>query len=81
MTKNGIPLDIPVQRKKLSNVVVQKQNDYCKFNKFATMLGFEEDCIVTVVVPVAHPEFKKLKKQGYRVLEVWDKKEVKDETA
>ncbi|QCR33152.1 hypothetical protein [Lysinibacillus sp. SGAir0095] len=81
MTKNGIPLDIPGQRKKTTKVqVVQKpRNDYNKYNTFATMSGFENRCYVTAIVPTMHPEFKVLKKQGYRVLEVWDKRKGKEE--
>lgn len=83
MTKNGIPLDIPGQRKKVGKVqVIQTpQSDYIVYNKFATMVGFEDGCTVTAIVPVAHPEFKAMKKQGYRVVEVWDKRNVKGETA
>lgn len=83
MTKNGIPIDIPgLRRNSVKAQIVQNQaNDYNAYYKFATMRGVEEGCIVTAVVPLAHPEYRIMKKQGYKVLEVWDKRNVKGETA
>lgn len=80
---NGIPVDIPRLRKKVTNIQTPKilHNDFLKFNRFATMLGYENGCSVTAVVPVAHPDYKVLKKQGFRILEVWDKCEIEEETA
>lgn len=82
MTKNGIPLDIPGQSKKLSKVQVQKpQSEFNKFYKFATMVGFEEGCHVTAVVPMGHPDFKTFLNQGYVVIDIWINRDQKEESA
>ncbi|BDH60109.1 hypothetical protein MTP04_02390 [Lysinibacillus sp. PLM2] len=78
INKNGIPLDIPGQQKKVSNIrTTQKlHNDFSEFNEYATMTGYEDGCFVTAVVPVKHPDFKKLISQGYRLVETWRKGEI-----
>lgn len=83
MTKHGIPIDIPGQRKKIGRITTSQtlHNDFNKFNKFATMVGKEGGFPVTVIVPTMHPEFKQLKLQGFKVLEIWDKRDIKEETA
>ena len=82
MTKNGIPLDIPWVRKKVSKVqVVQQRNDFDKFTKFATMVGYEEGCRVTAVVPMGHEDFKTFLAQGYKVIDVWSNRQREGETA
>ena len=82
MTKNGIPLDIPGQRKKLTKVkVVQSRNDFNNFTKFATMVGFEDGCYVTAVVPMGHPDFKTFLAQGYKVIDIWNTRDGKGESA
>jgi len=82
MTKNGIPLDIPGQRKKVSKIQVAKQrNDFNKFTKFATMVGFEDGCYVTAVVPMGHEDFKSFLAEGYKVIDVWNTRDGKGETA
>lgn len=82
MTKHGIPIDFPGQRK-VTKVQTTKilHNDFQKFNKFATMTGFDQGHPVTIIVPKVHPEFEALKKQGYKVIEIWDKRDVREETA
>ena len=82
MTKNGIPLHIPGQHKKVAKVqVVQKRNDFNEFTKFATMVGFEDGCRVAAVVPMGHPEFKEYLAQGYKVIDVWSDRQSEGESA
>lgn len=83
VNSNGIQVDIPWLRKQVTKIQTPKilHNDFQKFNQFVTMVGSENGCSVTAVVPVAHPDYKVLKKQGYRILEVWDKREIEEETA
>ena len=82
MTKNGIPLHIPGQHKKVAKVQVQKpHNDFNKFTKFATMSGREDGCYVTVIVPMGHLEFKEYLAQGFKVIDIWSKQNTKGETA
>lgn len=75
MTKHGIPIDFPGQRKVTKVQTIQKPNDYQRFKKFATMIGVEEGCFVTAIVPMGHADFRRMKRQGYKVAEVWEKGE------
>lgn len=74
--RNGIPVDVPHLRKK-QKVTVSKvlHPDFNKYKTFATMYGLEDGFKVIVVVPIKHPDFKALKKQGYRILEIWERKQ------
>jgi hypothetical protein len=78
MTKNGIPVDMPWQRKKTAKISTSKHlhNDFNKFNKYATMVGFEDGYAVTVVVPMGHKDFKLLQRQGFKIVDVWEKREI-----
>ncbi|WP_400194646.1 hypothetical protein [Lysinibacillus telephonicus] len=77
MTKNGIPIDIPSQRKKAPTTKkFNAHKDFYKFKRFATMVGYEDGCNVIATVPMGHPEFKALLKQGYRVIDIWDRRDI-----
>lgn len=76
--KNGIPVDIPHKRQRLLTGIKRSNgkrthvhSDYDKYNTFATMYKPSER--VWAMVPVAHPDFKELKKQGFKKIEVWKK--------
>jgi hypothetical protein len=74
---NGIPVDIPGQRKKVAKIQTTKklQNDFNQFTKFATMAGVEDGCKVTVIVPMGHKDFKTLLAQGFKVIDVWNRRD------
>lgn len=74
--RNGIPIDIPSARKSVPKVKTHKQAEYTKYKTFATMFKKENDQRIWATVPIAHPDFKSLKKEGFKIIEVWDKREV-----
>lgn len=74
--RNGIPIDIPGARKSVPKVKVQKPNEYNQYNVYVTMFKFEDGIKIWTMVPFMHPDFKKLRKEGYRITEKWDKREV-----
>ena len=74
--RNGIPIDIPSARKSVPKVKVQKPSEYNQYNVYVTMFKREGDQNVWTMVPLMHPDFKALKKEGYRITEKWDKREV-----
>lgn len=76
LNKNGIMVDIPGLRKRTTKIIQKPRNDFTRYKTFATMIGYENGCNVTATVPVAHDDFKKLKQQGYKVVEVWEKGEI-----
>ncbi|RUL56485.1 hypothetical protein [Lysinibacillus antri] len=75
--RNGIPLDVPRQRKKVTKIQITKnlQNDFNQFTKFVTMQGKEDGHVVTVIVPKAHPEYQELRAKKFRKIEEWDWRE------
>ncbi len=73
--RNGIPIDIPSAHKKAPRVKTQKPAEYNKYKTFATMFKIEHEQRIWATVPVAHPDFKSLKKEGFKIIEVWDKRE------
>jgi len=75
-SRNGIPIDIPSARKQAPKVKVQKSAEYNKYKTFATMFKKENDQRIWATVPIAHPDFKLLKREGFKIIEVWDKREV-----
>ena len=74
--RNGIPIDIPGARKPVPKVKVRKPTEYNKYKTYATMFKNENGQRTWATVPVAHPDFKALKKEKFEVVEVWDKREV-----
>lgn len=74
--RNGIPIDIPGACKQIPKVKVQKPTEYRQYNVYVTMFKFEDGHNIWTIVPMAHPDFKELKKAGYRITEKWDKREV-----
>lgn len=72
MTKHGIPVYVP---KKKQRVRLKLNQDYNKHNRFATMLGYEAGMVVVKMVPVLHKDYKKLKRQKFRVIDIWNKEE------
>ncbi|MEA0564998.1 hypothetical protein [Lysinibacillus irui] len=74
--RNGIPIDIPSARKSVPKVKVQKPNEYNQYNVYVTMFKHEDGQNIWTMVPLMHPDFKALKKEGYRITEKWDKREV-----
>lgn len=75
-SRNGIPIDIPATRKQAPKVKMQKPAEYNKYKTFATMFKIEHEQRIWATVPVAHPDFKALKKEGFQIVEVWNKREV-----
>ncbi len=74
---NGIPIDIPRQRKKAPTTIkFSVSKDFYRFKRFATMVGYEDGCNVTATVPMGHPEFKLLLAQGYKVIDIWDRRDI-----
>lgn len=73
--RNGIPIDIPSVRKQVQKVKTQKPAEYNKYKTFATMFKKENGQRIWATVPVAHPDFKSLKKEGFQIVEVWNKRE------
>lgn len=74
--RNGIPIDILSARKLAPKVKTQKPTEYNKYKTFATMFKKENDQRIWATVPIAHPDFKSLKREGFKIIEVWDKREV-----
>lgn len=74
--RNGIPIDIPDARKTVPKVKVQKPSEYNQYNVYVTMFKHKNGQNIWTIVPMAHPDFKALKKEGYRITEKWDKREV-----
>lgn len=74
--RNGIPIDIPSARKQAPKVKTQKPVEYNQYNVYVTMFKFEDGIKIWTMVPLMHPDFKALKKEGYRITEKWDKREV-----
>lgn len=74
--RNGIPIDIPGARKSVTKVKVQKPIEYNQYNVYVTMFKHEDGQNIWTMVPFMHPDFKKLRKEGYRITEKWDKREV-----
>lgn len=74
--RNGIPIDIPSARKSIPKVNVQKQTEYGQYKVFVTMFKHEDGHNIWTMVPLLHPDYKKLKKEGYRVIEKWEKRRV-----
>lgn len=77
LNKHGIPLDIPKHRQEQQKVI-RLTPDYFKYKTYATLVGFEDGCNVIATCPVAHPDFKTLKKQGYKVVETWERSDVRN---
>lgn len=67
--KHGIP--IAQQSKKQHFKTFKPHPDFRKYKVFVTMVGYEDGCQVIIICPLAHPDFKKLKKAGYQVIEKW----------
>ncbi|MGE7114750.1 hypothetical protein [Lysinibacillus sp. NPDC047702] len=74
--RNGIPIDIPSARKSVPKVKVQKPTEYNQYNIYVTMHKREDGKNIWTMVPLMHPDYKKLRKEGYRITEKWDKREV-----
>jgi len=74
--RNGIPIDIPGARKSVPKVNVQKVNEYNQYNVYVTMHKREDGQNIWTMVPLMHPDYKKLRQEGYRITEKWDKREV-----
>lgn len=74
--RNGIPIDIPSSRKLVPKVNVQKRTEYSQYNVHVTMFKREDGHNVWTMVPLLHPDYKKLKKDGYRVVEKWEKRRI-----
>ncbi|MFF2179387.1 hypothetical protein ACFVT8_23490 [Lysinibacillus sp. NPDC058147] len=73
--RNGIPIDIPSARKQVQKVKTQKPGEYNQYNVYVTMFKREDGQNIWTIVPMAHPDFKKLRKEGYRITEKWDNRE------
>lgn len=73
--RNGIPIDVPGARKS-PKVKTQKPVEYNQYNLYVTMFKREGDQNIWTMVPFMHPDYKKLRKEGYRITEKWDKREV-----
>lgn len=71
--RNGIPIDIRSARKPIPKVNMQKPTEYSQCNVYVTMFKLEDGHNVWTMVPLLHPDYKKLKKDGYRVIEKWEK--------
>lgn len=74
--RNGIPIDVSGARKSVPKVKVQKPNEYNQYNVYVTMFKHEDGQKIWTIVPMAHPDFKQLKKEGYKITEKWDKREI-----
>lgn len=74
--RNGIPIDIPGARKQVIKAKAQKIPEYNQYNVYVTMFKRVDGQNVWTMVPLMHPDFKALKKEGYRITEKWDKREV-----
>lgn len=74
--KNGIPIDVPDQRKKVVTKNFKGHEDFYRYKDFATLEGVEDGCRVTATAPIAHPEFKQLIGKGYRVIEKWKRSDI-----
>ncbi|MCT6815333.1 MAG: hypothetical protein M3043_02885 [Lysinibacillus fusiformis] len=73
---NGIPIDIPAERKRAPKVNTQKPAEYNHYNVYVTMFKREGNQNIWTMVPFMHPDYKKLRKEGYRITDKWDKREV-----
>ncbi|WBF54883.1 hypothetical protein HXV90_02940 [Lysinibacillus sp. JK80] len=74
--RNGIPIDIPSERIRAPKVKTQKPAEYHHYNVYVTMFKRVDGHNVWTMVPFMHPDYKKLRKEGYRITEKWDKREV-----
>ena len=61
--RNGIPIDIPGARKQVPKVKVRKPTEYHQYNVFVTMFKRVEGHNVWTMVPLMHPDYKKLKER------------------
>ena len=73
--RNGIPIDIPSASKQVQKVKTRKPFEYNQYNKYVTMHKCENGQDIWTMVPFMHPDYKKLRKEGYRITEKWDKRE------
>jgi len=73
--RNGIPIDIPSECKRTPKVNTQKPAEYNQYNVYVTMFKREDGQNVWTMVPLMHQDYKKLRKEGYRITEKWDKRE------
>ena len=73
--RNGIPIDIPSARKQVQKVKTQKPAEYNQYNVYVTMFKRVEGQNIWTMVPLMHPDYKKLRKDGYRITEKWNKRE------
>lgn len=77
VSKNGIPIDIPKQRKKAPTTNEFKaHNDFYRYKKYATLEGFEDGFRVTATAPIGHPDFKDLLAKKYRIVEKWERSDI-----
>ncbi len=74
--RNGIPIDIPSARKQAPKVKTQKPAEYNHYNVYVTMFKREGNQNIWTMVPFMHPDYKKLRKEGYQITEKWNKREV-----
>lgn len=75
-SRNGIPIDVPGARKQVQKVKTHKPVEYNQYNVYVTMFKREGSQNIWTIVPLMHPDYKKLRKDGYRITEKWDKREV-----
>ncbi|MFJ6210570.1 hypothetical protein [Lysinibacillus sp. NPDC092081] len=73
--RNGIPIDIPGARNQAPMVKTKKPSEYNQYNVYVTMYKCDGGQKIWTMVPLMHPDFKELKKAGYRITEKWDKRE------
>ncbi|MGY3186477.1 hypothetical protein [Lysinibacillus sp. TE18511] len=74
--RNGIPIDVPSARKQVPKVKTQKPAEYNQYNVYVTMYKCDGGQKIWTMVPLMHPDYQKLRKEGYRITEKWDKREV-----
>ena len=68
--KHGIPI-VTTMPKMQKYQTFMPHPDYKKYQKYATLIGYEDGHKVIATCPVEHTDYEKLKKQGYKEIEQW----------
>lgn len=69
VTKNGILVDCKPRR---FNAITFHRNEYNPYKHFATLYRVEDHTPVWLVMPFKKKEINQLKREGWKVIEVWE---------
>ncbi|MEK3995496.1 hypothetical protein MKY29_12145 [Psychrobacillus sp. FSL K6-2365] len=69
VTKNGILVDC---KPRGFNAITFHRNEYNPYKHFATLYRVEDHTPVWLVMPFKKKEINQLKREGWKVIEVWE---------